>query len=184
MDVFEQIVARLMEEQGYWVRQGVRANLSKAQKESLGNPTMPRPQVDLVGYSPKQRELVFLEVKSFLDSRGVTLKGLKHWYQSRPNRYKLLNVAQYQGVVTKTILREYRRAGLVTGRILIRVGLAAGNVPQSERAPVRTFAQDQGWYYLGPDQIAEGIRRLSRGPYEESAAILTAKLLRQNPEGV
>ena len=73
MDFFEQIVARLMEEEGYWVRQGVRADLSKAQKESLGNPTMPRPQVDIVGYSPKQRELVFLEVKSFLDSRGVTL---------------------------------------------------------------------------------------------------------------
>ncbi len=173
-----------MEEEGYWVRQGVRANLSKAQKESLGNPTMPRPQVDVVGYSPKRRELVFLEVKSLLDSRGVTLKGLKHWYQRRPNRYKLLNVPRYQAAVTKAILREYRRAGLVTGRIRIRVGLAAGNVPQSERSAVRIFAQDQGWFYLGPEQITEGIRRLSRGPYEESAVILAAKLLRQNPEGV
>ena len=178
MDYFETIVARVLEEDGYWVRRGVRANLSKADKVRLGKPSLPRPEVDLVAYKARSNELVFFEVKSYLDSPGVKVAMLEQadeWESS--NRYKLLTLKDYQRVVTATICKEYVAQGLIRPKPKIRFGLAIGNAPNGELPAIKKLAAKHGWVYLAPDQIRKSIQRLASGPYENSPIVVTAKVL-------
>ena len=48
MDYFEATVARILEQEGYWVRQGVRVELTKPVKRVLGKHSLPRPEIDIV----------------------------------------------------------------------------------------------------------------------------------------
>ena len=67
MDAFEEIVKLLLETQGYWVRQDVKVNITKDDKKSLSNASMPRPEIDLAAFNPARNELMLVEVKSYLD---------------------------------------------------------------------------------------------------------------------
>src|SRR5258705_771216 len=89
MDYFEATVARVLEEQGYWVRQNVRVDLAKDVKKALGKPRLPRCELDIVAYRPTERQLVLFEGKSYLDSYGVQPEDLRRtdW---QANRYKIL----------------------------------------------------------------------------------------------
>jgi hypothetical protein len=72
MDAFERVVAELFWARNYWVRTSVKVELTKAQKVELDNHSMPRPEIDLVAYRAAENELLVLECKSYLNSRGVT----------------------------------------------------------------------------------------------------------------
>lgn len=116
MDYFEATVARILEEQGYWVRQSVRFALSKETKKRLGKPSLPRCEVDIVAYQPSKRTLLLLEVKSYLDSHGVQPKGLLNTGWAK-NRYKLLTIAALQQEISSALLTEYQRQGLSAGNL-------------------------------------------------------------------
>src|SRR3954452_24496400 len=75
MDAFEQIAARLFEVQGYWTRIGYAVELTKEQKVAVGQPSLPRPQLDVIAYKPTTNELLVIECKSYLDSPGVKHAG-------------------------------------------------------------------------------------------------------------
>jgi hypothetical protein len=65
MDAFEQIIAALFEQEGYWTLQNYRVDLSTEDKRQLNNPSMPRPEIDILGYKPRENELLVVECKSF-----------------------------------------------------------------------------------------------------------------------
>ena len=71
MNVFEDIVAQYLENQGYWVKQSVKVNISVKDKRTIGLPTMPRPEIDIVAFRAKGNELLMIEAKSYIDSQGV-----------------------------------------------------------------------------------------------------------------
>lgn len=177
MDYFEWIVSKLLEDRGYWTRIGVRVELTKAQKRSIGKPSMPRPEIDVVAYIPKRNELILFEVKSFLDSPGVNLKGLRGTRDGRRSRFKLLVDARYQRLVRAGVVQQFRDLGLLRSDPRVRMGLAAGNVPVRERDAVRDYCHDRGWEYLSPDEIAEWVEGLSGRAYENSPIVLASKLI-------
>lgn len=51
MDYFESICKTLLEDEGYWVRQSYKVELSKEQKRKLGKPSLPRPEIDLIAFN-------------------------------------------------------------------------------------------------------------------------------------
>jgi hypothetical protein len=91
MDAFEQIAARLFEVQGYWTRIGYTVELTKAQKASIGKASLPRPQLDVLAYKPAANELLVIECKSYLDSRGVMLAGFHGQLKAEKDVYKMFN---------------------------------------------------------------------------------------------
>ena len=180
MDYFEALVARLLTEEGYWVEQSVRVGLTKEEKRELGNPSMPRPEIDIVAYRPGDAHLLLLEAKSFLDSSGVRVSELRSLQAtgSGRGRYKLLTATEYQKVVGRRLLKQWRAMGrLPTGRLSIVFGLAAGNVPKAEREELRSLALSRRWFFWGPEEIATRVRSLSDGGYENSPFVITAKVL-------
>ena len=62
MNAFEDTVKQYLEEEGYWVRQSVKVNIQKQDRRDTGTYSMPRPEIDLVGLSVKENELLLIEV--------------------------------------------------------------------------------------------------------------------------
>jgi hypothetical protein len=69
MDAFEQVIARLLFQEGYWVNQSFKIELSKEEKREIGRPSSPRWEVDLLAYSGKDGS----QVKAMAD--GETGSG-------------------------------------------------------------------------------------------------------------
>jgi hypothetical protein len=63
--------------------------------------------------------------------------------------------------------------------------LAAGKVRSSadERALEEWF-EARGWEFWGPDWVAEGVRELSLGSYENDVATIVSKIIMRNPATV
>lgn len=59
MDYFENIVKKIIEEEGYWVQQSVKVNLSKEEKKLIGKHTIPRPEIDTAYDIPDGRYKLF-----------------------------------------------------------------------------------------------------------------------------
>ncbi|WP_321326813.1 hypothetical protein [Thiomicrorhabdus sp.] len=92
MDYFENIVKRLLEEEGYWVFQSVKVNLTREEKALIGKYSMPRPEIDIVAFKPKGNKLLIIEAKSYLDSQGVKYAELNQSYEIPEGRYKLFTL--------------------------------------------------------------------------------------------
>lgn len=48
MDAFEQIVAQLLMEDGFWMINRYKANIKQHHAERLNKKSMPRPEIDIV----------------------------------------------------------------------------------------------------------------------------------------
>jgi len=51
-------VSRLLWQEGFWTTIGFKVNLPKEKKALLGKPTMPRPEIDILGYQAKENLLL------------------------------------------------------------------------------------------------------------------------------
>lgn len=180
MDFFEHIARRILEDQGYWTRVSVRANLTRHQKRQLGKPSLPRPEVDVIAFSPETRELIFFEIKSYLDSPGVPVDALAYTTKWEGNRYKLLTLRKYARMVTQAILKEYRAKGLLSGRVKVRFGLVAGKIKKGEDARLRQIALKNKWVYLGPADIHKAVSGYADLDYENDPIVLTCKILNRS----
>ncbi len=73
MDAFESLVSEILRFKGYWVKTSLRINLTKDEKRRIGRPSNPRWELDVVAYGGKRNELLVVECKSYIDSRGVCM---------------------------------------------------------------------------------------------------------------
>ena len=177
MDHFENIVKTLLEAEGHWVRQSFKVNLSKEEKRQIGKPSIPRPEIDLLAFSPLRNEVIAFEVKSFLDSPGVKLDDLKQKFAIPEGRYKLFTCDSYRSIVFLRLSAELVSRGMATTETIIRLGLAAGKVYQNRINEVRDFMDSNEWVFWSPDDIKQKVISLANQGYENNAAVITAKIL-------
>ena len=71
MDAFESVIAGILQRQGFWTLTSFKVELTKAEKRTIGRPSSPRWELDVVAYRGRDNELRIVECKSFLDSIGV-----------------------------------------------------------------------------------------------------------------
>src|SRR6266852_4189196 len=129
MNAFEYIAARFFEAQGYWTRVGLKIELTKSEKVMLGNPSMPRPEVDLVAFKPRPNELLIVECKSYLDSPGVCVENFIGKNSVLQNRLKLFTRDKLRRVITEKLLAQIKQEGLLLGENpSVRYGLVAGKI--------------------------------------------------------
>ena len=96
MDAFESLIETLLNREGYWTDSNLKVELEKAEKRKIGRPSSPRWELDVVGYQGNSNELLVVECKSYLDSRGVLFRNGKF---SNPSRYKLFTERTTREVV-------------------------------------------------------------------------------------
>lgn len=176
MDAFEELAAEIFWNEGYWVRTGVKVELTREEKVRIGRHSSPRWEIDLVAWSAARNELLALECKSYLDSGGVHaahfLPGSKY-----AHRYKLFHDPVLRSTVLERLRVQCVEQGLCTADASVRLGLVHGHVT-SHNAPLLAGIFEQGgWLLFGPEWLKAHLGRMAAGSYENSTAAVVAKLL-------
>ena len=181
MDSFEALVRLLLEQDGFWTRQSHKVNLSKAEKRAIGKPSIPRPEIDVIGFNPKENLIVAMEVKSLLDSPGVYASGLKEVHEVSHGLFKLFTSANYREIVFQGLRNDLTKVGLADENTTIRLGLAAGKIHKGDENELHDLFNSNGWLLWGPAELATRMKRLSALGYENDPFILSSKLIHRNP---
>ena len=181
MNAFEDIVRRYLEAQGYWVRQSVKVDITKAQKVEIGTPSMPRPEIDLVAFNAKKNELVLIEAKSYLDSYGVYYEAIAYPKDEAAPRYKLFTNETFIRIVTEALIDQYMKCDLIKNKVKVNYGLAAGNIHKSDEKRLADLFHRNKWILITPQQLREFVEQCATKGWEDDVVTITAKLLRKTP---
>ncbi|MFC1904990.1 hypothetical protein ACFLXT_04440 [Chloroflexota bacterium] len=182
MNVFEDIVRRYLEQQGYWVRQSVKVDITKPQKVEIGTPSMPRPEIDLVAFNVMRNELVLIEAKSYLDSHGVYYEAIADPKDKKAARYKLFTSETFQRIVTEVLIDQYMKCGLINNKVKVKYGLAAGNIHKGHEELIADYFRENKWLLITPQQLREFVEQCATKGWEDDVVTMTAKLLRNTPK--
>jgi hypothetical protein len=177
MDYFEAIVKTLLEDDGFWTRQSFKVNISKEDKRNIGKPTIPRPEIDLIAFKPASKEILVVEVKSYLDSSGVHLSCLQERHEIPEGRYKLFTCENYREIVFTQLNKDLMSLGLIDTKHKIRLGLAAGNVYRKSEQEINEYFDSQSMFFWGPSEIKKRIQGLATKGYENDPTVIAAKVL-------
>jgi len=128
MDAFENLMALLLRREGYWTATGVKVKLTKDQKVAIGRPSSPRWEIDLVAYKGSTNEVLVVECKSFLDSKGVTFKDDSF---EPPERYKLFAEPKTREVVLGALAQQLVEQGACVKDPRVTLCLATGKIANS-----------------------------------------------------
>ena len=151
MDAFEQIVARAFEARGYWTRIGFKVDLDKATKKSLKNPSMPRPEIDVLAYRPAKQELLLIECKSYLDSVGVQHAAFAAPDSVTASRFKLFNNAPLFEAVKKQVLKQLSEEGLLLQTTpSVQLCLVAGKIYAADEPLLKQYFEERNWMFVSP----------------------------------
>ena len=188
MDYFESIIATLLEvgeldevdntfKNCCWVRKSFKVNLTKEEKRQLNKPSIPRPEIDILAFNFAKNEIIAIEAKSYLDSKGVKLKDLQTEHEVQEGRYKLFTSKNYRSVVFKRLKKDLIKCDLANHNTKIKLGLAAGKVHQGQSEPIRVFMAKKDFWFWSPDDIKSKVKHLAERGYENDPVIITAKIL-------
>ena len=173
MDSFEQVVASILQRQGYWTQTSVKVELSKAEKVRIGRRSSPRWELDVVAYRGATNELLVVECKSYLDSRGVT----RHGFGQDRASLKLFNDAKLREVVFRRLTTQLEEEKAIRQGAKVQLCLVAGKIVKSDLEWLQSHFDANGWLLFGPAWISERLHLLAQGGYDNAVAAVTAKML-------
>lgn len=182
MNAFEQLVAKLLERDGYWVKINYKVSLTKEEKKKISIPSSPRWEVDMIAYKGETNELVVVECKSYLDSQGVNVAHFDGDPDNKNDRYKLFNRHILREVVFSRLTHQLEEQGLCRKGVKPRLCLAAGKIYAKRHKELHDLFEQRGWLLLDDKTIARKIKKLSETRYENEVAFVTAKLLLRNKD--
>jgi hypothetical protein len=176
MDAFEQLAADIFWADGYWVRTGVKVQLSRDQKERIRLPSAPRWEIDLIAYRPAANELLALECKSYLDSGGVHAAHFKP-DAKLAHRYKLFHDEVLRETILDALRTQSVASGLCPPDVTVQLGLIYAHATKFNEAKLDLLFAERKWLRFGPDWLRASLQRMADGGYENSTAAVVAKVL-------
>lgn len=179
MDCFEIIAGTLLEFDGYWVRRGFKVKLTKQDKKKLGKGSMPRPEIDLLAFKPKDNLIIAFEAKSYLDSPGVPVEEVMACYKTPQERYKLFTCEPYRKIVLEQLKKDLIDEGMATETTEIKLGLIAAKVKGKDVDVINlaNHMKTHGWEFWGPSAIKEKLKKSAKLDYENDVAVIVSKIL-------
>lgn len=178
MDAFESVVAMLLERRGYWVRTAYKVNLTKAEKRMIGRPSCPRWELDVVAYKGSSNELIVVECKSYLDSKGVAISGFDGTDAVASERYKLFNDDNLRQVVLNRFVIQLEETGSCAPSPKVTLCLAAGRVAgEPDRIKLKDHFSSRGWIFWDDEWLHSALVEVSKCGYENEVLAIVAKLL-------
>jgi hypothetical protein len=180
MDAFEHVVSLMLQERGYWTRIGYKVELPKDVKKRLGNPSMPRVEVDVLAFSPIRKEVLVVECKSYLDSPGVTADDFDFRDEDKGGKYKLFNKARLREAVLKQLVTQLAKEELCAEQASVHLCLAAGKIRRGNEDRLSILFRENGWRLYGPIDVAQAVRKLADKGYDNDVATVVAKILERS----
>jgi hypothetical protein len=188
MDAFEEIVTGLFRQNGFWTWNSYKVDLSLDDKRKLGKRTIPRPEIDILAYTPRgtspgslisaeENTLLWVECKSFLDSQGVTADAFKNKDSDAARRYKIFTDDEYREVVSERLKEQVNQSGLVLPEVKLCYCLVAGKIDRNSHRELSDIFNKRGWLLYDADWLSTGLEKLSQSNYENDIATVVSKLL-------
>lgn len=178
MDAFEQLVSEILWMEGYWVRTSVKVELTKEEKRQIGRPSSPRWELDIVGYSGRDNQLLAVECKSYLDSRGVALRAFDGTDDKFAERFKLFTDDQLRIVVFNRLGLQFAESGACPPNPKVKLCLACGRIAtDADRAGLHKHFAENGWELWDEPWLRERLKQMSDRGYENQVSAVVAKLL-------
>lgn len=177
MNAFEEIVAGLLQQERYWTVIGYKVDLSKEKKAELGKPSLPRPEIDVLAYNVSENKLLWVECKSYLDSRGVTFASFINENDPGAGRYKVFNQPNYRKIVTEELVKQVVATQMTLPNPTVKYCLVAGRIAtEPDRKKLKKYFSDNDWLLFDDNWLMVKLVQASTGSYEDDSAILVAKL--------
>lgn len=176
MDAFEEVIAAILQQKGYWTQTSVKVELTKAEKRKIGRDSSPRWELDVVAYRGKDNSIKVVECKSYLDSYGVDCAAFEGSNQSAQSRYKLFFEGRLRRVVFGRLKKQMVSRGFCRTSPRVQLCLAAGKI-RGDEGFLRSHFEKNGWLLIGPDSIREELGKFIDSSYENSVAAIVTKLL-------
>jgi hypothetical protein len=178
MDAFEQVVGEILWRQGYWVRTSVKVDLTKEDKGSIGLPSSPRWELDVVAYKAGDNHLRVVECKSYFDSPGVRLKSFDPKNEKEANRFKLFNKPKLRETVLGRLQRQLAECGTCLPDAKMTLCLACGHIASAaDRIGLQAHFKQQGWELWDEAWLRDQLTDMANGGYENQVSAVAAKLL-------
>ena len=174
MNAFEELVAGLLRREGYWTHQSYKVVLSKQDKVRIGKPSLPRIEIDILGYRASTNTLLWVECKSYLDSTGVSLSN----FDAENGRYKIFANNELRSVATKQLILQATKSGLALRDPKVEYWLVAGHIARESRLGLQRRFDSEGWILLTDEWIANHLKAMAGDAYEDDVAMIVAKLSR------
>ena len=178
MDSLEQVVAELLWIEGYWVRTSVKVDWTKDEKRSVGLPSAPRWELDIVAYKAGENLLRIVECKSYLDSPGVALASLNGTDAKSAKRYKLFTNPDLRHVIFNRLALQFEASGACLQNPTIKFALACGRIKSdSDRSGLHRHFEQNGWDLWDEPWLRDRLKTMAKGAYENQVSAVVAKLL-------
>jgi hypothetical protein len=187
LDSFEALIATILRSQGYWVYPSFKVELSKQDKADICSPSSPRWELDLIAYRGAVNEVLVVECKSYLDSRGVLFSAFTAGAKLS-ERYKLFANPKIREVVLGRLERQLVERRFCPPSPRIVLCLAAGNIANDKagrnRAALQELFDKSGWRLFDEEWLFERLTCLAASAYENDVGIMVAKLYSKRANGV
>jgi hypothetical protein len=178
MDAFEQLVSEILWMEGYWVRTSVKVEITPEEKRAIGRHTSPRWELDIVAYSGRDNALRVVECKSYLDSRGVLLRGFDGSDPKTAERYKLFADPALRGIVFERLRLQFAQSGACPADARVQLCLACGRIAtEGDRAGMHTLFKARDWELWDEPWLRERLAKMASKGYENQVSAVVAKLL-------
>lgn len=130
-----------------------------------------------MAYKGKTNELLVVECKSYLDSRGVVFRNGKF---ERARRYKLFTEPTLRRVVMKGLAARLVRDGSCRKNPTVTLCLATGKIAGgSDREGLEALFDRRGWRLFDDAWIEEHLALAADADYENDVAFVVAKILKR-----
>lgn len=177
MDAFESLIETLLRRSGYWTRTSFKVDLTQAEKRLIGRPSTPRWEIDIVAFKGGTNEILAVECKSYLHSRGVVFRDGEF---EPPNRYKLFTDRTLRRVVLNRLRRQLLREGAVPRKPSVKLCLAAGRIATcADRGGLAHHMSRHRWRLFDEEWIRQQLGQVANADYENDVAHVVAKLTLQ-----
>ncbi len=183
MDAFENVVASILQRQGYWTLTSCKVELTKDEKRAIGRHSSPRWELDVVAYRGRDNKVLVVECKSFLDSPGVDCSAFSGKDPEGAKRYKLFCEETLRKVILGSLEKQLVEKGFCRPKPTVTLCLAAGKI-RGDEVWLNNHFNRKGWLLWGPSYIREQLQVLRDVGYENTVAAVVAKLLLRGSESV
>jgi hypothetical protein len=175
MDAFESLMSMLLRHNGYWTIPSFKVELTKSEKVEIGRFSSPRWEIDLVAYKGSTNEVLAIECKSLLDSRGVYFHEGEF---SPPKRYKMFTDSALRKVVLKRLAQQLFETGACARDPRVTLCLAAAKIAGGTKMDeLNKHCKENGWTLFDDAWILERLTTASKSGYENDVAFVVSKLL-------
>lgn len=174
MDAFESVIALLLRQEGYWVIPSFKVEITREEKRKIGRPSSPRWEIDLVAYQGATNEVLAVECKSFLDSRGVI------FYDGSlqpPERFKLFSDSTLREVVLVRLSQQLVSLKFCPPNHIVHLALATGKIASTtDKNELLQYFSQHDWKLFDDDWVQEKLKNLKLSRYENDPVYVAAKL--------